>query len=183
MHGGRSLSNPWRTLSRRDIYRNQWLSVREDRIERPRSGEGIYSVVDRADSLAVIPRDEDGDVVLVRQFRYPVQRLSWEIPSGTLEPGEAPFAAAARELVEETGVTADRWSPVGSFWLAPGFCSQVCHVWLAEGLTFGPLRPDPTEEDLVVGRFAPAEIEAMVRAGELMDGLTISALALLRLND
>lgn len=180
--GGPGVSRRWRTLSTREIYRNAWLSLREDQIERPVSGAGLYSVVERLESLAIVPRAADGSITLVRQYRYPVDRDSWEVPSGTLDPGEEPLAAARRELVEETGLTAAIWTPLGTFWLAPGFCSQVCRAYLAEALTQGEGRPEATEEDLVVRRFSLAEIESLIRAGELMDGLTISTLSLLRLS-
>ncbi len=175
------MAPPWRTLASREIYRNRWLALREDRILRPRSGEGIYSVLERLDSLTVIPRAADGAIYLVRQFRYPVGRHSWEIPAGTLEPGEDPLTAARRELREETGLTAAHWQCVGDFWPAPGFCNQVSHTYLATELTHGEQEPEAIEEDLTVRAFSPAEIDALIRSGELMDGLTIAALYLLRL--
>lgn len=177
------MSQRWPLVSRRSIYRNQWLAVREDVIRRPASGEGIYSVVERLDSLTVIPRDRDGSIVLVRQYRYPVERDSWEIPAGTLEPGEDPLAAARRELVEETGLAARTWTQIGDFWVAPGFCTQISHTYLAEGLEPGEGRPEAIEEDIVARRFTRADIDAMVRAGQLLDGLTLSALHLLDLHD
>jgi ADP-ribose pyrophosphatase len=175
------MTGPWRTLATRQVYRNRWLGLREDRILRPRSGEGIYSVVERLDSLTVVPRDADGGIYLVRQYRYPVGRYSWEIPAGTLEPGEEPIAAARRELREETGVTADRWTHLGDFWDAPGFCNQISHAYLAEGLTLGEPEAEAIEEDLLVRRFELPEIEAMILRGELLDGLTITALHLMKL--
>lgn len=177
------VKHPWRVLRSREIYRNRWLALREDTILRPNSGEGIYSVVDRLDALVVLPRDADDSITLVRQYRYPVGRQSWELPSGTLEPGEAVLPAAQRELREETGLTAARWTHLGDFWLGPGFCNQVAHAYLAEELTQGPSQPDTIEEDLLVGRFTPSELRAMIASGDLMDALTMVSLYLLGLRE
>lgn len=176
------MSAPWRTISSREVYRNQWLRVREDRIERPISGPGLYSVVERLPSLTIVPRDADGSIYLVRQYRYPVDAYSWEIPAGTAEPDEALIDGARRELVEETGISAAAWTPLGSFWDAPGFCNQISHTFLAEDLTLGARALESTEEDLIVARFTLAETENMVRASEIRDGFTLSALLLLRLH-
>ncbi len=94
--------NPWRTLSSRIVYRNPWLTLREDTVIRPDGAEGIYSVVEMRPSCGVVAINEDNQIALVGQWRYVHGKYSLEIPTGGSEEGEAPLDAAKRELLEET---------------------------------------------------------------------------------
>jgi ADP-ribose pyrophosphatase len=117
----------------------------------------------------------DGAVVLVRQLREPARKRLLELPAGTLEDGEEPFASAQRELAEEVGLHGGRWRELGSFWTSPGFLREYMHVFVAEELEAGLSDPDDGEEVEIV-RWPVAEIAG--RIGELEDAKTIAGLML-----
>ncbi len=145
-----------RQLSTRDVYRNPWLTLREDEIEFPDGSHGVYTVIDKPDFAVVLPW-ENGGFWLVQQFRYPVGRREWEFPQGGWPDGHhgTPADLAAAELREETGLRAARFTHLGRLWAAYGFCSQAYDVFLAEDLTPGAPDRESTEADMVhawVGR-------------------------------
>jgi ADP-ribose pyrophosphatase len=172
-----------RTLTSREVYRNAWMSVREDEIERPDGGAGIYGVVDKPDFALVIPQDESG-FWLVEQYRYPVDRRAWEFPQGSWGAGGGGSAEelARTELAEETGLRAGRLVRLGHLYGAYGFCSQGFDVYLAESLTAGPLAREDSEQDMT-HRFVPeAEFLRMVSDGDIVDAATLAAYSLLTLH-
>jgi ADP-ribose pyrophosphatase len=122
--------------------------------------------------LAVHP---DGRIVLVRQYRYPVDDLVWEIPAGRLDPGEAPADAARRELEEEVGLSPQHLEPLLSYFTSPGFCDEVMHLFRATGLVPVPARPDP-DERIETGEFTLAQTRDMIARGELREAKTLLAL-------
>ena len=162
------------------MYRNAWMSVREDEVVLPDGRPGLYGVVDEPDFALVVPREDDGDLWLVEQYRYPVQRRSWEFPQGSWAPtsGGAPAELARAELREETGLRAADLQHLGRLDEAPGFCSQRFDVWLATGLVAGPPEREVTEQGMRTRRVNDAELRRMVRAGELVDAASIAAYAL-----
>lgn len=173
------------TTSSRQVYANAWLSVREDGVRRPDGSEGIYAVIDRPAFALIIPRDADGSLHLVEQYRYPVGARRWEFPMGTA-PDRAdadPAELAVAELVEETGLSASRMERLGTLDVSPGMSSQRGHVFLATGLTPGPTSREDTEQDMRAARFTVAEFEAMAARGELADAQSLAAYALLRIHD
>lgn len=169
-----------RTLDSRVVYRNRWISVREDRIRRVDGSEGIYSVVDRTDFALIIP-ESDGGCHLVEQYRYPVRQRCWEFPQGTSErdPDTPPADLARAELAEETGLRAGRVEHIGYTHAANGLSSQGCHVFLATDLVAGDSALEPEEVGLVTAWFAWDEVWAMIDAGRLRDAHTLAALTLL----
>lgn len=162
------------------MYRNQWLSLREDRVERADGSRGIYSVVDGLDFAVVVPFENDG-FHLVEQYRYPVQARSWEFPSGSFPAGVTgtPEELAAAELAEETGFTAGRLERLGYLNPANSMTGQGCHVFLATGLSPGEPRREATEQDMRQQWFPRAEVERMLRDGVIADGPTLAAYLLL----
>ena len=169
-----------RTTSSREVYRNAWMSVREDQVLLPDGQAGVYGVVDKPDFALVVPREDDGGLWLVEQYRYPVQRRSWEFPQGSWAAGTAGSAAelAAAELREETGLRAAQLLHLGRLHEAPGFCSQGFDVWLATGLVAGPPEREVTEQGMRTRRVTDAELRQMVRAGELVDAASLAAYTL-----
>jgi 8-oxo-dGDP phosphatase len=162
-------------LSTREVYRNPWLSLREDEIRRPDGSTGIYSVVDKPDFALVIPYEDDG-FHLVEQYRYPVRGRFWEFPQGT---GAVTGEALARaELAEETGLRAASVDRLGHLHCAYGMSSQGFDVWLATGLTPGPTAREVTEQDMRQQWVPRAGFEALVRAGRVTDDSTLAAYAL-----
>jgi 8-oxo-dGTP pyrophosphatase MutT (NUDIX family) len=166
----------------RVVYRNAWMSVREDVVRRPDGSTGVYGVVDKPDFALVLPRHADG-FWLVEQFRYPVGRRAWEFPQGSWSGGASGSQAelAAAELAEETGLRAAEVRHLGHLYAACGFCSQGFDVYLATGLDAGEPRREATERDMVHRAFTDAEVEELVLTGGLVDAPSLAALALFRL--
>ena len=172
------------TVKSREVYRNAWMTVREDDIRRPDGSAGIYGVVDKPDYALVIPLDGDR-LHLVEQFRYPLGLRRWEFPQGTA-PGLADVEAkelAARELREETGLRASELVALGVLDVAPGMASQRGTVFLATGLTEGMAEREHEEQDMRTAWFPRAEVEAMIARGEITDAQTVAAYTLLLLHE
>ena len=173
-----------RTVRSREVYRNPWMSVREDDIERADGSAGLYGVVDKPDYALVIPR-QDGRVHLVEQYRYPVGGRYWEFPQGSWPEGhhgEAPLDLARAELREETGLRAARMTCLGRLHVAYGYASQGCHVFLAEQLTAGEPEREAAEADMLQRWADPDEWRELVLAGRITDAATLAAHALLTLH-
>ncbi len=165
------------------MYRNDWLTLREDDIRRPDGSSGIYAVVDKPTYALVIPQDGDR-FHLVEQFRYPLGLRRWEFPQGTA-PGQAALDAtelAARELREETGLRASTMTMLGQLDVAAGMSSQRGSVFLATGITEGDHDREHEEQDMHSSWFARGEVERMIRDGVITDAQTIAAWALMLLH-
>ncbi|MGZ4543913.1 MAG: NUDIX domain-containing protein [Blastococcus sp.] len=171
-----------RTTSSREVYRNPWIRVREDVVERADGTTGVYGVVEKPDFALILPAERDG-FWLVEQFRHPVGRRSWEFPQGTWSAGDSGTAEelARAELAEETGLRADTLRRLGHLDLAPGLITQEFDVWLATGLTPGPTAREATEADMRHAFVTAAELAAMIRDGRFTDAPSLAAYALLLL--
>ena len=170
-----------RTLSTREVYRNHWLSVREDAIERNNGAHGIYGVVDKHDCAIIVPIDGD-HIWLVEQFRYTIGERALEMPQGGWEADNInPEDLARGELREETGLTAASMTFLGTLWIAYGFARQKLHVFLATGLTPAGAAPDAEEHDLVLRTASIADFEQMLLDGTIQDSCTVAAWGLYRL--
>ncbi len=171
-----------RTVSSRPVYANPWVTVREDQVQRADGSVGLYSVVDSADFALVLPF-ADGGFHLVEQYRYPIGSRSWEFPSGSFPPGVTGTVEelAAAELAEETGFRAGRLEPLGAVHPTNSLTPQRCHVFLATNLTAGPPNREPTEQDMRQQWFPKAEVEHMLREGDITDGPSLAAYLLFML--
>ncbi|MBE9375741.1 NUDIX hydrolase [Saccharopolyspora sp. HNM0983] len=172
------------TTSSRQVYTNPWMSVREDGVLRADGTSGIYGVVDKPRYALVIPLDR-GHVQLVEQYRYPLGMRRWEFPQGTApERAETePAELAVRELREETGLRAARWTELGTLDVAPGLSSQRGTAYLATGLEPGTPEREPEEQDMRTAWFPRTELETMIRSGHITDAQSIAAYALLLLHE
>jgi len=169
-------SNPWQTADRRYVYENAWINVREDNVIRPDGAPGIYGVVEfKNKAIGVLPMDEEGCTYLVGQYRYTLDRYSWEIPEGGCPEGEEPLSAARRELVEETGLEASTWQLLGTAHLSNSVTNEEALYYLATDLTAHPPAPEGTEQ-LEVIRVPFGEALRMVLDGEITDSLSVIAI-------
>lgn len=171
-----------RTLGSREVYRNRWMSLREDDIELPDGTRGIYSVVDKPDFALVIPR-ERGGFHLVQQYRYPVAGRYWEFPQGSFGVGKSgdSLDMARAELAEETGLRAGAMTHLGHLFCAHGTSSQGFDVYLAEDLEPGEPDREVEEQDMIQCWVTHAEFDAMVRDGRIRDDSTLAAYTLMTL--
>ncbi len=167
--------NPWRVLGSRPVYENPWISVREDEVVRPDGNPGIYGVIHYKNTAVGVLPVEDGHVYLVGQYRYPLERYSWEIPEGGCPENEDPLQAARRELAEETGLRAEYWEKLGEADLSNSVADERAVWFLATGLSAGEQQPEGTEV-LGVRRVPLGEAVAMALDGRMRDALSQLAL-------
>lgn len=168
--------NPWKTVSSRPIYDNPWISVREDQVINPKGGNGIYGVVTFKNiAIGIIPIDDEGYTYLVGQYRYTLNEYSWEIPEGGGPIGIDPLDSAKRELKEETGFTADKWTNICTIHTSNSVTSEVGYLYLAQGLKDGESEPEDTEE-LQVKRVHLRDAVEMVMNNEITDSLSIAGI-------
>ena len=176
--------NPWTRRARTVAYQNPWIVVYHDDVLRPDGRPGIYGVVHfRNRAVGVVALDEKDRVLLVGQYRYTLDVYSWELPEGGAPEGEDPEAAARRELLEETGYSAECWQPILRAHLSNSVSDEEAVCFLATGLSAGAACPEGTEELRV--RWVPfAEALAMTADGRITDALSVLGLqrvALMRL--
>jgi 8-oxo-dGTP pyrophosphatase MutT (NUDIX family) len=170
------------TLGSRIVYRNNWMTVREDAIRRRDGSTGIYGVIDKPDFVVVVPLHANGSLQLVQQFRYPIGARCWEFPSGTWGPtGTDPALIAQHELQEETGFTAATLTHAGYLHGDFGTINQGYDIFLATGLTDCAAAPEPEEQDIVSRAFSRTEFEAMLLDGTITAAMVAACFGLLRL--
>ena len=171
-------ANPWRTVTTRVVYENARLRLKEDEVVQPDGEAGQYVYLELPwPVVAIVPVDEQQRVYLVRQWRYPWQRNSWEIPAGHGEPAEAPLEAARRELAEEVGLAAASWDSLGEGYSSATLNARY-HLYLARGLS--PVSPetsrDGAENDLIA---RPVPLALAVEAamnGRIEHGMSVVGL-------
>jgi 8-oxo-dGTP pyrophosphatase MutT (NUDIX family) len=169
-------------VSSRIVYRNPWMTVREDSIRHPDGSPGIYGVVEKPDFALVLPRWSRG-FWLVEQYRYPVGRRAWEFPQGSWGNGGngEQVELARQELAEETGLSAEGLSHLGHLFEAYGFSTQGFDVYLATGLSEGTPDREISEQDMQHRAFTDEEIKQLIVSGQLVDAPSLAALTLYRL--
>lgn len=171
-----------KTLSSKTVYKNRWMTVREDEVERENGQKGIYGVVEKPDFALIIPFDGT-HLYLVEQYRYPVSARFWEFPQGSWEqaPDTDPAELARAELIEETGLSAGKLTYLGHLYKAYGYSNQGMHVFFATDLTQGTQELDEEEHGLIVKKFTLDEIKKMIRVGSIKDSSTLAAWSLWRI--
>lgn len=166
--------NPYFTLSSELLHERTYVRFLKDKVQIDEIKKD-YSYMDVDDSVGIVALNEKGEIALVGQWRYPIKEYRWEIPAGMSEPGETPLENAQRELMEESGVSALKWTAFGSYQMDGSKMNQQNHLFLAEQLTVGDNAP-MIDEKLERLWIPLEEAIALVEAGELRDGLTVIAL-------
>ncbi len=165
------------TIQSQMVYRGRIVNLRVDTVRMSNGVQARREIVEHSDSVCIVPVDDQGNVLLVRQYRKPAQETLLEVPAGGVDPGEAPEQAAHRELKEETGYSARHIEHLASFWTTPGFCTELMHAYLATGLQAGNSEQEEDEEiDLVPVPLA--RVPELIRRREIKDAKTIASLLL-----
>jgi ADP-ribose pyrophosphatase len=159
-----------RVLESRRIYDGHVLNLRVDTIATSR-GTHECEVVEHSGAVVVIAMPNPDEMVLVRQYRHPLERLTWEVCAGSIDPGETPLDAAMRELREETGFRASRMRRLWSAYSAPGFCSELLHFFVTDAWEVGETDFDPGE-DIEIATFSVGRLREMIEHDELPDAKT-----------
>ena len=163
-----------KTLTSSEVYRGRILRVRKDTDRLPNGKTAEREVAEHPGGVGMLALD-GGDVLLVRQYRYAFSRVLTEIPAGKREPGEEPFVTAQRELREEIGATAGKWTELGALIASPGCYGEVLYLYMAQELTFGDTHPDE-DEFLDVVRMPFDRAVELCMTCELTDAKTVIAL-------
>ena len=158
-------------LASRRIYRGKVVGLRVDTLPGRGGATHDAEIVEHAEAVAVIVRPTPHEMLLVHQYRHPLERKNWEVVAGGMNPGETPEDAAVRELREETGYRAHRVERLWSAYTAPGFCEELLHFCVVHGYDIGEAEPDDNEE-IELGVFALDDLWRKVRADELPDAKT-----------
>ncbi len=169
-------NKPWKKLSSRYVYKNPWIRVREDKVIRPDSTRGIYGVVELPGSSAVVAVDNKKQLYLIKQYRYPLQAYTVELPWGSRQHRESYLQAGKRELREEAGITAGIWKALGKVADIPGIGDEYAYLYLARDLTFGkPIVPSEEGEQKVFSiPFTKAYQQAL--EGTIKDAVTVAGI-------
>jgi ADP-ribose pyrophosphatase len=171
----------------RRIYDGRLFTLQVETIPLPKGGELQADVIRHPGSVVLIPLTGEGKIVLVRQYRAPLGRWAWELPAGSLKPGEDLETAAVRECHEEIGLIPGRLERLGAFFPTPGYCDEEMNFFRATDLREAreddeTAKPDE-DEDIEVGAFAAETLRQMIASGEIIDLKTVAGLSLLRIMD
>lgn len=165
------------TIDSNPIYQGRILNLRVDRVRLPDGREAIREIVEHGGAVAAVVIDQDGRIVLVRQYRKPPEAALWEIPAGKLEPGEKPEVTLWREMKEEVGLEEGQPVHLATFYTTPGFSNELMYLYLLEGCRLGE-NQQAQDEWLTVKRFTRPEIERMIDIGEIQDAKSLVGLLL-----
>lgn len=158
--------------SSKEVYKCRLFRVTEE-VATDKTGFRIErSIVHHRGAAVMLATDDDDRVLMVRQFRLPVNSKLWELPAGTLDEGEKPLTTAKRELQEETGYKAAKWKKLAEYYPSPGFVDEKMTIYLATGLTAGEASP-MDDERIETKWFTKKELKQMIRKGHIQDSKTL----------
>jgi ADP-ribose pyrophosphatase len=166
---------PEKKLATEQIYQGRAVNIRVDTVEKAGGKKTTREVVEHPDCVAVVALDEQGNVLLVRQFRHPVGKFLLEIPAGGIDPGEEPVDSVRRELQEEIGYFPHKIEKLGGFYSVPGYGTEYLHCFLATDLVPSRLVAEDTD-DIELVRVPKEEIPGLITSGEICDAKSIAAL-------
>ena len=168
--------DPWTILETKVTYDNPWIQIQHNDVLTPANTSGIYGVVHYKNyAVGILPLDQDGNTYLVGQYRFPLKEYSWEIPEGGCPEGTDLLETAKRELKEEVGLTAKRWTFLQKMHVSNCVTDEVGYIYIAQDLTEGESEPEETEE-LVIKKLPFSEVYEMVLKGEITDSLSVVAI-------
>lgn len=174
-------ANPWQITSEKAIYDNAWINVTEYQVINPSGNPGIYGKVHFKNlAVGVVPLDEDMNTYLVGQYRFPTDSYSWELPEGGGPHDADPLDSAKRELLEETGLKANKWVELQRMHLSNSVSDELSIVYLAQGLEQHEAEPEDTEQ-LIVKKVPFEEVYQMVYDGQITDSVTVAAVLKLKI--
>ncbi len=159
-------------ISSKEVYKNKIFQVTEDVATDPDGFEIKRAIVQHPGSAVIMPVDEKGRILLVRQFRLPATKYLWELPAGKIDAGETVLKAAKRELIEETGCRAKHWRKLASFYPSPGFLAEKMTIFLVTKLVQGEATP-MEDERIETEWYKPKEVEKMILSGKILDAKTM----------
>lgn len=163
------------TVKSVEIFKGKLLHVFQDHVKLPDGEESTREWIKHPGATAIVPLYENGDTMLIRQFRYPMKQIFLEVPAGKLDPNEEPLRTGQRELTEETGLKADNWTYIGNFYPGIGYSDEIIYIYAAETLTEAELNVDE-DEFVEPVRLPFSEAVDMVHRGEITDGKTVISL-------
>ena len=167
--------NPWKINHEENIYDNPWINITEFQVINPSGNPGIYGRVHfKNKAIGVLPLDENFNTYLVGQFRFPLKQYSWEIPEGGGPLSGEPLDSAKRELLEETGLKAGKWTEIQRMYLSNSVCDEEAIIYLAQNLEQFEAEPEETEQ-LTIKKLPFEEVYQMVCRGEITDAITVAA--------
>jgi len=164
-----------KTLTTEYVFRGKVIDVRRDNIELSNGHQSFREVVEHTGGVTILAIKDNGNILFVRQFRYPVKSISLELPAGKLEKGEDPDVAARRELEEETGYITNNWVNLGYIYTSIGFCDEKLYLYLAKDLVFKKENPDE-DEIIECEEYPLQEVLKMIDNAEINDAKTICAI-------
>ena len=171
----------WQTLTNTTVYENPWLQIQHHEVINPSGGDGIYGVVHFKNyAIGIIALDEEGNTWIVGQHRYPLNIYSWELPEGGGDLNGMPLEAAKRELKEEVGISAEKWTKLLEIHTSNSVTDEFGVVFIAQNLTFGETEHEETE-DIAIRKLHFSELVEMVMKGEITDSITVAAVLKLQL--
>lgn len=173
--------NPWKTHQSEKVYESPWISVTKHDVTNPGGHPGTYSVVHFKNlAIGILPLDHEGNTWLIGQYRYPMEEYTWEIPEGGGKIGIDPLESAKRELHEEAGISAKKWTKIQEMQLSNSATDEFCLIYLAQELEIGISEPEPDEE-LQLVKIPFEEVYRLVCEGVLKDSLTVAAVLKVKL--
>lgn len=174
-------SEPSQILQKKLFYRGRKFDYEVNRLRLPNGAEGDWECVRHPGGALAVPVTSEGQLVLVRQYRFAAAGRLLEFPAGTVEPHENPAITIQREIEEETGYRARQWEKLGQFFLAPGYSDEIIYAFLARDLEKLDQPPQQdADEDIEVVLMTPAQLELAIQQGEAVDAKSIASLVLAR---
>ncbi len=160
------------------LFKGKVFDLKVDKIEYDSGNPGIREVAIHPGGAVIVPILNSGKIIMVKQFRYPLQQTIFELPAGKLDKDEDPYVCAVRELEEETGYKAGKVEKLGAICTSPGFCTEILHIYLAKDLTPGNHNREEGEYGMEIFEFTFSEIHEKIFNGEIMDAKTICGIHL-----